>query len=223
MSQWSDDEARARECLSALLDGELDAGSTARTCAQWHEHADMRATWHAWHLIGDVLRSEDLASDPAHDAVFVRSLRARLAHEPVVLAPRTETPPQPSVAVRPASARVARRRSWVGSAAVAAGFVAVAGVLVVMRAPAPSDNGAGQPVLAQAPAGDAGFQRVTSQGPVSNPPAQADPQAIVIDGRLLRDARLDQYLAAHQQFSGSSALGAPSGFLRSATTEAPAR
>src|SRR5690606_38900115 len=83
-----DEEARATERLSALVDGELDDGLTARTCARWHEHPDMRATWHAWHLIGDVLRSEDLASDPAHDAAFLRALRARLAHEPVVLAPR---------------------------------------------------------------------------------------------------------------------------------------
>ena len=36
---------------------------------------------------------------------------------------------------------------------------------------------------------------------------------------LIRDPRLDAYLAAHQQFGGSSALGVPSGFLRNATHE----
>ena len=34
--------------------------------------------------------------------------------------------------------------------------------------------------------------------------------------RITRDDRLDRYLAAHQQFAGSSALGVPSGFLRNA-------
>jgi sigma-E factor negative regulatory protein RseA len=45
------------------------------------------------------------------------------------------------------------------------------------------------------------------------------PQRFVASGKLIRDARLDQYLAAHKQFGGSTALGAPSGFLRSATSE----
>jgi sigma-E factor negative regulatory protein RseA len=51
----------------------------------------------------------------------------------------------------------------------------------------------------------------------------AEPAAIVMNGKVIRDARLDRYLAAHKQFSGSSALGLPSAFLRSATVEADAR
>ncbi|MGZ5132080.1 MAG: sigma-E factor negative regulatory protein, partial [Caldimonas sp.] len=47
--------------------------------------------------------------------------------------------------------------------------------------------------------------------------------AIVVSGRLIRDARLDRYLAAHKQFAGSSALGVPSAFLRSATLDAEPR
>jgi sigma-E factor negative regulatory protein RseA len=46
----------------------------------------------------------------------------------------------------------------------------------------------------------------------------SEPQSFVADGKLIRDARLDRYLQAHQEFAGSSALGVPSGFLRSATT-----
>jgi sigma-E factor negative regulatory protein RseA len=41
--------------------------------------------------------------------------------------------------------------------------------------------------------------------------------------KLLRDTRLDRYLAAHQQFAGTSALGVPSGFLRNAAAEVPNR
>ena len=49
------------------------------------------------------------------------------------------------------------------------------------------------------------------------------PQSLVVDGRLIRDARLERYLAAHKQFAGSSVLGVPSGFLRNAAADAPNR
>ena len=48
-------------------------------------------------------------------------------------------------------------------------------------------------------------------------------QFVVADGQLVRDSRLDRYLAAHKQFGGSSVLGVPSGFLRSATLQTPER
>ena len=47
-----------------------------------------------------------------------------------------------------------------------------------------------------------------------------DPRVLIANGTLIRDARLDRYLAAHKQFTGSSALGVPSAFLRSATADA---
>jgi sigma-E factor negative regulatory protein RseA len=50
-----------------------------------------------------------------------------------------------------------------------------------------------------------------------------DAQTVVADGKLIRDARLERYFAAHKQFGGSSALGVPSGFLRAATTQTPDR
>jgi sigma-E factor negative regulatory protein RseA len=51
----------------------------------------------------------------------------------------------------------------------------------------------------------------------------AEPQTFVASNQLIRDARLDRYLAAHQQFAGSSALGMPSAYLRNATAEIPGR
>ena len=47
----------------------------------------------------------------------------------------------------------------------------------------------------------------------------APPVAVVADSKLIRDAQLDRYLAAHKQFAGTSALGVPSAFLRSATVD----
>ena len=63
MSSGPIDDSAAREQLSALVDGELDPAAAVRACAGWRDDAGCRATWHAYHLIGDVLRSDDLASD----------------------------------------------------------------------------------------------------------------------------------------------------------------
>lgn len=42
-------------------------------------------------------------------------------------------------------------------------------------------------------------------------------------GVMIRDPRLDEFLAAHRQLGGASAVQMPSGFLRSATFEGPVR
>jgi len=191
------------EEFSALVDGELGTDGVARACASWRSDARSRQSWHAYHLIGDVLRSDDLASHPARDADFLNRLRERLADEPVVLAPAA----MPAAAAPPSMGGRRALRHWRAGAAVAAGFVAVAGVLVVMRSPEP------QPAaeLARAP-----VVPVVAE-------AGAEQAAYVTDGRVMRDARLDRYLAAHQQFAGASALGVPSAFLRSATADASKR
>ena len=211
-------EALSCEHLSALADGELDGATLLRACASWHTDAAQRATWHAYHLIGDVMRSDDLASDASRDAAFLGALRERLAAEPVVLAPSSMQTELPLLA----NAGRTGRWSWRASTAVAAGFVAVAGVVVVMRAPlAPADA---QPAVMQAqivPA-VAPLQTVAvSQGAQAE--TAPEPQMLVANGRLIRDVQLDRYLAAHKQFAGSSALGVPSAFLSNATADASNR
>ena len=85
------DPADPRWLISALADGEADAATVALGCAAWSEDSDVaRRKWHTYHLIGDVLRSEDLCSTPAHDRDFLQSLRARLADEPVIVTLRPE-------------------------------------------------------------------------------------------------------------------------------------
>lgn len=222
MAHESADNAAARERLSALADGELGADDVARACAAWRDDEPARAAWHAYQLIGDVLRSDDLASRPAGDAAFLAALRVRLAAEPIVFAPQPLETPQADVHVAPLVAAGggtrARRWSWMGTSAVAAGFVAVAGVLVLTRSPgvAPQPEVRGNaPSLAQVSPVAAPAQAVVVQASTAAQPAE--PPALVASGKLIRDARLDRYLAAHKQFAGTSALGVPSGFLRSAT------
>lgn len=203
MSSDSERDAVALERLSALVDGELDGDATAQACGHWRGSGDARASWHAYHVIGDVLRSDDLACDPARDAGFLEALRARLKDEPVVLAPQ----PLPQ---RQSSARTGRW-SWKAPTAVAAGFVAVAGVLLLTRGPAIEVPGVG--VAQMAPAA----QPVLASALPGATAVASEPQRLIATGQLIRDARLDRYLAAHKQFAGSSALGVPSGFLRNAT------
>ncbi|UUX96794.1 sigma-E factor negative regulatory protein [Aquabacterium sp. J223] len=170
--------------LSALVDGEADDAALRDACDAWASDDRLRERWHCYQLIGDVLRSDDLGAEPAHDEVFLRRLRERLADEPVVLAP-SRAP------LRLERLRVVRRR-WMATTAVAAGFVAVAGVTIVTRLNAPQGGG---PVLAGAPAGAA--PQVVSTVPAADAAVEA-PQ--LADGKLIRDARLDRYFAAHRPY-----------------------
>lgn len=219
------DAPDAFEGLSALADGEADARVGAAVSAAWRDDAAVRERWHRYHLIGDVLRSEELAG-AGRDAAFLSRLRARLADEPIVLAPPAESLPersQPAVAGSDVRGRPARRlvRRWAPPAALAAGFMVVAvGAVTVLR-PA-SETVA--PTLAAAPAPAPTVRLVAEGGEVRGAAGPAAPLARVADAEtppalVLRDARLDAYLAAHKQFGGSSALGLPSGFLRAATHE----
>mgnify|MGYP001420548697 CR=1 FL=1 len=197
------------EQLSALADGELGVNEVARACANWRTGGSAQATWHAYHLIGDVLRSDDLASRPRTDRAMLEKLRERLAGEPVVLAPGPTLPR--TVANRP------QRNSWPWAAlsAVAAGFAAVAGVLIVVGGTS-VDSGTVKIGLSDG-ALPATLARAASR------PFEQTLQPVFADGRLVRDARLDQYLDAHKHFSGVSALGVPSTFLRGATSDATNR
>jgi sigma-E factor negative regulatory protein RseA len=167
--------------LSALADGQADA--TAPGCAAWRDDPRSREAWHVYHLIGDVMRSDDLASSPARDASFLAGVRSRLAEEPVVLAPASVPP--------------ARRPAWWTPAAAVAGIVAVTGVVLVSRGPV-SEPGA-TTLAVSAVAGD-GIVRA-AVGAASSAPA------LVIDGRMVRDAQLDNYLRAHRDMrSGAAAV-----------------
>ncbi len=206
--QLSAEEARL--WLSALADGEADAAEPA--CAAWRRDAEARRTWHAYQLIGDVMRSEDLARPAAGDAAFLAGLRERLAAEPVVLAP------EPLPVAAPGAARPLRRRqAWLMPVAAAAGFVVVAGVLVVARVGLPGGAtdapagfaGAGNPAVAVVPVAT-GLNRSVATG-------RADGEAV------LRDERLDEYLRAHQIARGGATITAPSSALRRVDLAVPAQ
>jgi len=201
-----------RQALSALVDGEGNDADQA--CRAWRDGASVRDDWHTYHLIGELMRSDDVRCDAQHDARFLGRLRERLAAEPVVLAP---------VAPTPAAHRGRWRRAWVAPMAVAAGFVAVAGVLVVTRVAAPEGSVQDRSAMLASPSA------VQAVPGLQNASAGATPSAPVpvglpgAEGRLVRNAELDRYLAAHQQYSTTSAVAVPGGSVRKAAAVAPGR
>jgi sigma-E factor negative regulatory protein RseA len=104
---------------------------------------------------------------------------------------------------------------------VAAGFAAVAGMLVVTRLAAP-DADVGGPVLAlRAPVGGPVGGGVLPAGGAL--PAATAPGVAVQDLKMIRDARLDTYLRAHREGTSGASVAVPGGALRSVETIVPAQ
>ena len=216
MSQPEIDRSSSRRILSALADGDATDSEAARAFQAWREDEDTRATWHAYQLIGDVLRSEDLASEATADAGFLAALRTRLAAEPVILAPQPLPQRSPEEMALPAAANgagAARGRArWQGPMAMAAGFLVVVGGLNIIR---PFNHG-GSAALASAGASSANLVATSAQASapgVAGTSAQAKADA----------DQLAPYLAAHRQSTMSGAFQMPGGDLRNVSLVQPAR
>lgn len=193
------------ELLSSLADGEAPAAAADDACRQWQADDSLRSDWHVYHLIGDVLRSDELVSAPARDAAFLHALRGRLAAEPVPLVPR----------LRPDAAPRARR--WLMPAAVAAGVAVVGAGVIALRIGAAGPTGWDDRFAVTQPPGNDALRRVGS----GTAPTAA--QALVIDGQVIRDARLDAYFEAHRGALGAVPSAIPGGALRSVEILVPQR
>jgi sigma-E factor negative regulatory protein RseA len=194
------------EMISALADGQLQGEAFARGVEAAAADPAGREAWATYHLIGDVLRSGEMAAS-APAGAFMDKLCARLALEPVPVPSRPGVPqPLPVRAAAPREAANDGSFRWkmlAGAASVAA-VAAVTWTFVASPA-APL----AQPQLAAAPA-------VAAPAP---PTVLAGSER----GVMIRDPRLDELMAAHRQFGGANALQMPAGFLRNATFEGPAR
>lgn len=206
MNHYHTDQSGLAEQVSAAMDG--DAQAADAVARAWKNQATVRADWHAYQLIGDVLRSADCANPASRDEALLQRVRERLAAEPVVLAP---------VSVPVAS----KRAHWWAPAAVAAGFIAVMGLVVLQPQ---KDAGQGVGVTAAAggsvlPVGQAGFQpreAIAAPSLASTAPGASGASG---GSMMIRSAELDRYLAAHKQF----AVPAPGVVVRSVSTVAPSR
>lgn len=197
----TDNNFEIREQLSALADGQLRDDAVAGLLERVGTDRELWADWNVYHVVGEVLRSGEQAGGGASPA-FVDRLRARLADQQIAPPAGIDAlPPQPAAEMHERLRRSAANEPnfrW----KLAAGFASIAAVAAIgwnlVALPAPGAQ------LAAAPATAVGATTVAreAQAPV-----------------MIRDARLDELLAAHKQAGGASALQMPSGFLRNATFE----
>ncbi len=185
------------DSMSALADGELNGEEFAQALTACERDPAMLASWSNYHLIGDVLRSPDLLV-ARNASPFITRLQSRLVQETVQPAVSTYAS-LPTPASLPAPTQAAANDSvfqWKMLAGIAS-MAVVAAMVWTLAVPTPSTGSQ----LAQSPAS-------TDSVLVASP-----------HGTIVRDARLDELLAAHKQVGGNSALQMPSGFLRNATFE----
>jgi sigma-E factor negative regulatory protein RseA len=191
------EKMQTHELISALADGQLRGEAFARGVeAAAYDPAALEA-WQTYHLIGDVLRSGELAACTMPTA-FLSRLQLRLQQEQKLAAvgqqPARQEPARRQEAVNDSSFRWKLVAGFASLAAVAAIGWTVVGSLAGKSEQGQLAAGAGGTVLAG-----------TERGP------------------MIRDPRLDEFLAAHRQLGGASALQMPAGFLRNATFEGPNR
>lgn len=140
------------EILSALSDGQATPEEVARASAAWRDDPQARASWHRYQLIGDALRSPELLQ-ASEGSAFLQGFRARLAQEPVVLAPQQASHAARTEPHSPASALPVaplKRRPWAGPAAVAASFVLLVGLMASNLSGLGQDGSARTDTLASA-------------------------------------------------------------------------
>ena len=192
-----------KELLSALVDGEL-RGEELEQALGAAESAEGCASWELYHLVGDVLRSPDLAHHSQHD--LLTGLRVQLAQEPSLRLQSAELEQVAAGMEHQRSDVVALRDPAANSSVfrwkVAASFATVAAVAAL-----------GWNLMAT-PIGGQGAQLASADSVSISPVVVATE-----NGDVLRDPRLDALMATHQQYASRAALQAPAEFLRNASLE----
>lgn len=212
----TEQQMKQREAISAMADGQLNGAELAQILDALRSDEAAVDAWYCYHLAGDVMRG-GTSADPRRDTVFLQRLRVGLGQEVGARRPRE---PEVSSVERTAESLVAlgERVKRPSSNDARFGWRAVAGLAVMAIAvtvgwvSAPGSRQAVEaPALAQLPALSA---RPTVVGGLAVTPVK---QQV-----MMRDPKLDQWLAAHRQFGGASALQMPVGFVRNATFEGAA-
>jgi len=189
------------ERMSAFVDGESldELGNISQFLADLKNQD--RAQWSEYHLIGDALRSDDLAVSPATSSAFMAAFTQRFESEVHVFAP----------AALPAAAAKRQgvmRRRVMPAFAVAAAAATLTWIVVPQLQGVDSRSGA-----QVASVSTDSMQRVAM---ASIPAATARP--VLTEANIIRDASLDQYLEAHQQFSQQPVVPGSMPLIRAAAT-----
>jgi sigma-E factor negative regulatory protein RseA len=195
------EQMQTRELISAMADGQLRGDAFARGIELAARDPAAFEAWQTYHLIRDVLRSGDLAAGTLPN-VFLRRLQSRLQHEPQLAAAASTRAVEPLA--RAATPRQAASNDANFRWKLAAGFASLTAVAAI------------------AWSAIGGFAGKPEQAQLAAIPARTVP-AVSAPGPMVRDPRLDEFLAAHRQLAGASALQTPAGFLRNAAFEAGSR
>lgn len=242
------------EQLSALVDGEtgaLDVASHAQLIHGAARSETLALRWARYQSIGDMMRSAELAPT-ARDETFMTRMRLSLAAEPVVVAPANHAEWDVRIGANsPVDDRkvangfgngLAAQRGRAGMAAsiLSHKSIALLGGLAVLsaavlgwsawRAGSGATLSRGTVELSQSnkplavPAGATAASSSTAT-------LVSEPELVVVqtaNGRVIRDARLDQYFAAHNGVRSGGGLGAgasmaaPAAFVRGAAVDSAA-
>lgn len=194
---------QTQELISALADGQLQGKAFARGVELATSDPAARAAWQTYHLIGDVLRSGELAVGSMRPD-FVERLQRRLQDEQIPAAAlAVSQAAAPDVRREPANDASFRWKLVAGLASVAA----VGAMAWSLVGGLPGQPAAGRLATAPAPvAAPAGTVLTSSQG-----------------GVMIRSPQLDELLNAHRQLGGATALQMSGGFVRNATFEGASR
>ena len=192
-----------RSRLSAFVDGEsFDGSGDISQFLSGFTQKD-RAAWSDYHLIGDALRSDDLAASPAASSAFMNAFSARFEAEAHVFAPAAI----PAVSTERLRSRLFRRRV-VPAFAVAAAAATLTWIVVPQLQGVDGRNG-----VQVASLSSDHVQRVA----MASMPAVST-RSPVVEANIIRDASLDQYLEAHQQFSQQPVMPGSMPLIRTAAT-----
>ncbi|MGH8735984.1 MAG: sigma-E factor negative regulatory protein [Burkholderiales bacterium] len=173
--------------ISMLMDGELGEREFDEALAALGRGDEARRAWCTYHLIRDALHGEDVLAIDLADGVA-----ARLAQEPVVLAPRRIT-------------QIVERRRWMALSA-AASFTAVALV--------------GWLALAPHPAPEAGPVAAATINTPQTPAVPAAPAKVQVAVRVPLPSATDDFLLAHQGYSPRLKLQGVAPYIRTVSDEA---
>ncbi|MDR7094818.1 sigma-E factor negative regulatory protein [Hydrogenophaga laconesensis] len=214
----------SEQCVSSLVDGEIGTAQLADLLSSDEGREELLGSWHAYHVIGDVLRGHSGVISTRAPCDFLADVRERLRLEaapivqPMPGVRHPHEPVQPVALVRGTAANDATFR-WKLVAGVASLAAVMAVSWTVLSGVPPAAGGTSGPQLAAVPTAPEAAERVAAQ--VTTPST-----AVVVNtgqGTLIRDARLEELLAEHRQNGSMSALQMPTGFIRNATYDAAGR
>lgn len=164
--------------ISALMDGELDAEDAANMVVQFGKTDQFRDEWVIYHMISDVMgqSGQTTGSMPAD---ISQRVSTRLASEPTVLAPRSESAPWH------------RMKAYAIAASITAAAVVGWMNMQVTEQPAQlvADNSPTAPAQSQAQVATSALPHI----PVTSVSASAP-------------IHIDDYLLAHRAFSPGTAM-----------------